>query len=157
MVLCINCVFYLHSENYLVRWSSSGLPKDIDRLHNLRAVFTVSVLFLFISLWYPIVLIFFFKAHIFCSHYFVIFQILSPRFSHHSWTNAEISNRGLKDLIYFNYILQIEAVLYPGLEWCSLASGFFAAILFAYLFLKLAGDSHSIVKTAKVFSGLLLP
>lgn len=32
----------LSSENYLVRWSSSGLPKDIDRLHNLRAVFTVS-------------------------------------------------------------------------------------------------------------------
>uniref|UniRef100_A0A8D2JC58 Dedicator of cytokinesis 1 n=1 Tax=Varanus komodoensis TaxID=61221 RepID=A0A8D2JC58_VARKO len=28
------------SENYLVKWSSSGLPKDIDRLHNLRAVFT---------------------------------------------------------------------------------------------------------------------
>ncbi|MGH0163664.1 UNVERIFIED_CONTAM: hypothetical protein FKN15_060069 [Acipenser sinensis] len=28
------------SENYLVRWSSSGLPKDIDRLNNLRAVFT---------------------------------------------------------------------------------------------------------------------
>ncbi|XP_038599409.1 dedicator of cytokinesis protein 1 isoform X1 [Tachyglossus aculeatus] len=28
------------SENYLVRWSSSGLPKDLDRLHNLRAVFT---------------------------------------------------------------------------------------------------------------------
>uniref|UniRef100_A0A8C5EZ88 Dedicator of cytokinesis 1 n=1 Tax=Gopherus evgoodei TaxID=1825980 RepID=A0A8C5EZ88_9SAUR len=24
------------SENYLVRWSSSGLPKDIDRLHNLE-------------------------------------------------------------------------------------------------------------------------
>ncbi|KAM3835092.1 dedicator of cytokinesis protein 1 isoform 2-T2 [Vipera latastei] len=30
----------LISENYLVRWSSSGLPKDIDKLHNLRAVFT---------------------------------------------------------------------------------------------------------------------
>ncbi|CAJ0966424.1 unnamed protein product, partial [Ranitomeya imitator] len=28
------------NENYLVRWSSSGLPKDIERLHNLRAVFT---------------------------------------------------------------------------------------------------------------------
>ncbi|XP_069467585.1 dedicator of cytokinesis protein 1 isoform X2 [Ambystoma mexicanum] len=28
------------SENYLVRWSSSGMPMDIDRLHNLRAVFT---------------------------------------------------------------------------------------------------------------------
>uniref|UniRef100_A0A8C1W9A6 Dedicator of cytokinesis 1 n=1 Tax=Cyprinus carpio TaxID=7962 RepID=A0A8C1W9A6_CYPCA len=28
------------SENYLVRWSSSGLVKDIDQLHNLRAVFT---------------------------------------------------------------------------------------------------------------------
>ncbi|KAM6130109.1 dedicator of cytokinesis protein 1 isoform 5-T5 [Phoenicopterus ruber ruber] len=28
------------SENYLVRWSSCGLPKDIERLHNLRAVFT---------------------------------------------------------------------------------------------------------------------
>uniref|UniRef100_A0A673J7N6 Dedicator of cytokinesis protein 1-like n=1 Tax=Sinocyclocheilus rhinocerous TaxID=307959 RepID=A0A673J7N6_9TELE len=27
-------------ENYLVRWSSSGLAKDIDQLHNLRAVFT---------------------------------------------------------------------------------------------------------------------
>uniref|UniRef100_A0A8C4YF34 Dedicator of cytokinesis 1 n=1 Tax=Gopherus evgoodei TaxID=1825980 RepID=A0A8C4YF34_9SAUR len=26
----------LVSENYLVRWSSSGLPKDIDRLHNLE-------------------------------------------------------------------------------------------------------------------------
>ncbi|NXT26973.1 DOCK1 protein, partial [Syrrhaptes paradoxus] len=30
----------IFSENYLVRWSSCGLPKDIDRLHNLRAVFT---------------------------------------------------------------------------------------------------------------------
>ncbi|KAG8517474.1 Dedicator of cytokinesis protein 1 [Galemys pyrenaicus] len=29
------------SENYLVRWSSCGLPKDIDRLHHLRAVFTI--------------------------------------------------------------------------------------------------------------------
>uniref|UniRef100_A0A6Q2YQT0 Dedicator of cytokinesis 1 n=1 Tax=Esox lucius TaxID=8010 RepID=A0A6Q2YQT0_ESOLU len=28
------------SENYLVRWSSQGLVKDIDTLHNLRAVFT---------------------------------------------------------------------------------------------------------------------
>uniref|UniRef100_A0A4W3HNP4 Dedicator of cytokinesis 1 n=1 Tax=Callorhinchus milii TaxID=7868 RepID=A0A4W3HNP4_CALMI len=28
------------SENYLVRWASSGLPKEIDRLNNLRAVFT---------------------------------------------------------------------------------------------------------------------
>ncbi|KAK3528544.1 hypothetical protein QTP70_002788 [Hemibagrus guttatus] len=28
------------AENYLVRWSSSGLVKDIDQLHNLRAVFT---------------------------------------------------------------------------------------------------------------------
>lgn len=32
------------SENYLVRWSSSGLVKDIDQLHNLRAVFTVRIL-----------------------------------------------------------------------------------------------------------------
>ncbi|XP_031416415.1 dedicator of cytokinesis protein 1 isoform X3 [Clupea harengus] len=28
------------SENYLVKWSSSGLVKDLDQLHNLRAVFT---------------------------------------------------------------------------------------------------------------------
>uniref|UniRef100_A0AAX7TGD6 Dedicator of cytokinesis 1 n=1 Tax=Astatotilapia calliptera TaxID=8154 RepID=A0AAX7TGD6_ASTCA len=28
------------SENYLVKWSSCGLVKDIDQLHNLRAVFT---------------------------------------------------------------------------------------------------------------------
>lgn len=35
-------LFFPPSENYLVRWPSSGLPKDIDRLHNLRAVFTVS-------------------------------------------------------------------------------------------------------------------
>uniref|UniRef100_A0A8C5Q6X1 Dedicator of cytokinesis 1 n=1 Tax=Leptobrachium leishanense TaxID=445787 RepID=A0A8C5Q6X1_9ANUR len=34
----LECKFI--SENYLVRWSSSGLPKDIERLHNLRAVFT---------------------------------------------------------------------------------------------------------------------
>ncbi|XP_023686613.1 dedicator of cytokinesis protein 1 isoform X1 [Paramormyrops kingsleyae] len=32
--------FNFISENYLVRWSSSGLVKDIDQLHNLRAVFT---------------------------------------------------------------------------------------------------------------------
>lgn len=32
-----------HSENYLVKWSSSGLVKDIEQLNNLRAVFTVSV------------------------------------------------------------------------------------------------------------------
>uniref|UniRef100_A0A8C4YD12 Dedicator of cytokinesis 1 n=1 Tax=Gopherus evgoodei TaxID=1825980 RepID=A0A8C4YD12_9SAUR len=35
------------SENYLVRWSSSGLPKDIDRLHNLElsvALFFISVM-----------------------------------------------------------------------------------------------------------------
>ncbi|CAH2322310.1 dedicator of cytokinesis 1 isoform X1 [Pelobates cultripes] len=34
----LECKFI--SENYLVRWASSGLPKDIERLHNLRAVFT---------------------------------------------------------------------------------------------------------------------
>ncbi|XP_038839926.1 dedicator of cytokinesis protein 1-like, partial [Salvelinus namaycush] len=28
------------SENYLVRWSSQGLVKDIEQLHNLRSVFT---------------------------------------------------------------------------------------------------------------------
>ncbi|KAM4676971.1 dedicator of cytokinesis protein 5 [Discoglossus pictus] len=28
------------SENYLVRWGSSGMPKDIEKLNNLRAVFT---------------------------------------------------------------------------------------------------------------------
>lgn len=32
---------FSHSENYLVKWSSSGLVKDLDQLHNLRAVFTV--------------------------------------------------------------------------------------------------------------------
>lgn len=35
--------FFHYSENYLVKWSSSGLVKDIDQLHNLRAVFTVGV------------------------------------------------------------------------------------------------------------------
>lgn len=49
-----------HSENYLVKWSSSGLVKDIDQLHNLRAVFTVRVsvcynvcLCTIAHLWYP--------------------------------------------------------------------------------------------------------
>lgn len=51
-----------HSENYLVKWSSSGLVKDIDQLHNLRAVFTVRVsvcsdvcfwLCTIVRLWYP--------------------------------------------------------------------------------------------------------
>lgn len=47
-------VFFLssltQSENYLVKWSSSGLVKDIDQLHNLRAVFTVSVFSLYVCL-----------------------------------------------------------------------------------------------------------
>uniref|UniRef100_A0A672U695 Dedicator of cytokinesis 5 n=1 Tax=Strigops habroptila TaxID=2489341 RepID=A0A672U695_STRHB len=30
------------SENYLVRWGSNGMPKEIEKLNNLQAVFTVS-------------------------------------------------------------------------------------------------------------------
>lgn len=62
-----SCSFFFpasppHSENYLVKWSSSGLVKDIDQLHNLRAVFTVRVsvcsdvclcLSTIARLWYP--------------------------------------------------------------------------------------------------------
>jgi len=29
------------SENYLVRWGSQGLPRNIERLNNLKAIFTV--------------------------------------------------------------------------------------------------------------------
>ena len=30
------------TENYVVRWSKEGLAQDIDQLHNLRVLFTVS-------------------------------------------------------------------------------------------------------------------
>lgn len=32
------------TENYVVRWSKEGLARDIDQLHNLRVLFTVSKL-----------------------------------------------------------------------------------------------------------------
>lgn len=31
-----------HSENFLVRWDSMGMPKEIEKLNNLPALFTVS-------------------------------------------------------------------------------------------------------------------
>lgn len=34
--------FFICSENYLVRWGSNGMPKEIEKLNNLQAVFTVS-------------------------------------------------------------------------------------------------------------------
>lgn len=45
--LCLcNCVQplqnFVFSENYFVRWGSQGLPKNIEMLNNLRAIFTVS-------------------------------------------------------------------------------------------------------------------
>jgi hypothetical protein len=30
------------TENYVVKWSKEGLARDIDQLHNLRVLFTVS-------------------------------------------------------------------------------------------------------------------
>jgi len=30
------------AENYVVKWSKEGLAQDIDQLHNLRVLFTVS-------------------------------------------------------------------------------------------------------------------
>lgn len=33
---------FICSENYLVRWGSNGMPKEIEKLNNLQAVFTVS-------------------------------------------------------------------------------------------------------------------
>lgn len=30
------------TENYVVRWSKEGLASDINQLHNLRVLFTVS-------------------------------------------------------------------------------------------------------------------
>lgn len=33
---------FLASENYLIRWGSNGMPKEIEKLNNLQAVFTVS-------------------------------------------------------------------------------------------------------------------
>lgn len=31
-----------HSENYVIRWASTGVPQDIELLNNLKVVFTVS-------------------------------------------------------------------------------------------------------------------
>lgn len=30
------------TENYVVRWSKDGLMSDLDQMHNLRVMFTVS-------------------------------------------------------------------------------------------------------------------
>ncbi|XP_023592526.1 dedicator of cytokinesis protein 5 [Trichechus manatus latirostris] len=32
--------FFFASENYLIRWGSNGMPKEIEKLNNLQAVFT---------------------------------------------------------------------------------------------------------------------
>ena len=37
------CYSSSHSENYLVRWGSTGFPKEIEMLNNLKVVFTVSL------------------------------------------------------------------------------------------------------------------
>lgn len=39
-----NCDSYLNScsENFLVRWDSTGMPKEIEKLNNLPALFTVT-------------------------------------------------------------------------------------------------------------------
>lgn len=44
-VVLLNFFFFssfIRSENYLVRWGSNGMPKEIEKLNNLQAVFTVS-------------------------------------------------------------------------------------------------------------------
>lgn len=38
----LSIFFSFTSENYLIRWGSSGMPKEIEKLNNLQAVFTVS-------------------------------------------------------------------------------------------------------------------
>lgn len=39
-----NCDSYLNScsENFLVRWDSMGMPKEIEKLNNLPALLTVT-------------------------------------------------------------------------------------------------------------------
>ena len=34
-------VLFTYSENYVIRWSQKGLPKDLDLLNNLRVLFSV--------------------------------------------------------------------------------------------------------------------
>lgn len=35
-------IFNINSDNYIMKWGNHGMPKDIDMLNNLRAIFTVS-------------------------------------------------------------------------------------------------------------------
>ena len=37
-----NCDWCFRSENFLVRWDSTGMPKEIEKLNNLPALFTVA-------------------------------------------------------------------------------------------------------------------
>jgi len=46
MLLTVICDFNPHSENFLVRWDSMGMPKEIEKLNNLPALFTVNELIL---------------------------------------------------------------------------------------------------------------
>lgn len=41
VALLSKCLLAFFSENYLVRWGSNGMPKEIEKLNNLQAVFTV--------------------------------------------------------------------------------------------------------------------
>jgi hypothetical protein len=40
-----NHFLFFASENYLIRWGSNGMPKEIEKLNNLQAIFTVSPTF----------------------------------------------------------------------------------------------------------------
>ena len=34
-------IFFFSSEHYIVAWSRQGMPKDLEKLHNLSCLFTV--------------------------------------------------------------------------------------------------------------------
>lgn len=76
-----------HSENYVVKWSKEGVPKDLDMLNNFKVIFTVS----------------FFKVYmVYCSFYpsYVSYCIIEH------WLNP-FKSCIISQLIEINSVIQV--------------------------------------------------
>lgn len=50
-------ITFPRSENYVIRWASTGVPQDIELLNNLRVIFTVSAPSLVLVLLLPVLVL----------------------------------------------------------------------------------------------------
>ena len=80
----LNFYNYPSSEHYMVSWTDKGVPKDLDKLHNMSCLFTVSLFFTYIvgidisfifeiscNSSIPAISEFIHRYHLFDKHYFL--------------------------------------------------------------------------------------